>query len=39
MAALPFRLLSAPSQSRLWTHIDTCAAKNPWLPETDRDRN
>ena len=34
MATLPFRLLSAPSQSRLWAHIDRCAARNPWLPET-----
>ena len=36
MATLPFRLLSAPSQSRLWTHIVLCAARNPWLPETVR---
>jgi GT2 family glycosyltransferase len=34
MATLPFRLLSAPSQSRLWAHIERCAASNPWLPET-----
>jgi GT2 family glycosyltransferase/tetratricopeptide (TPR) repeat protein len=33
MATLPFRLLSAPSQSRLWAHIERCAASNPWLPE------
>jgi GT2 family glycosyltransferase len=33
MATLPFRLLSAPSQSRLWAHIERCAAGNPWLPE------
>jgi GT2 family glycosyltransferase/tetratricopeptide (TPR) repeat protein len=33
MATLPFRLLSAPSQSRLWAHIERCAARNPWLPE------
>jgi GT2 family glycosyltransferase len=36
MATLPFRLLSAPSQSRLWAHIRRCAAANPWLPETSR---
>jgi GT2 family glycosyltransferase len=34
MATLPFRLLSAPSQSRLWAHIKRCAGGNPWLPET-----
>ncbi len=34
MATLPFRLLAAPSQSRLWAHIERCAAENPWLPET-----
>ena len=34
MATLPFRLLSAPSQARLWAHIDRCAARNPWLPKT-----
>ena len=34
MATLPFRLLSAPSRSRLWAHIERCAAENPWLPET-----
>jgi O-antigen biosynthesis protein len=33
MATLPFRLLSAPSQSRLWAHVERCAASNPWLPE------
>jgi GT2 family glycosyltransferase/tetratricopeptide (TPR) repeat protein len=33
MATLPFRLLSAPSPSRLWAHIERCAASNPWLPE------
>jgi hypothetical protein len=33
MATLPFRLLSAPSQSRLLAHIERCAASNPWLPE------
>ena len=32
-ATLPFRLVSAPSQSRLWAHIERCAAENPWLPE------
>jgi O-antigen biosynthesis protein len=39
-ASLPFRLISAPSQQRLWRHIRLCAAANPWLPEcrgeTDR---
>jgi GT2 family glycosyltransferase/tetratricopeptide (TPR) repeat protein len=34
MATLPFRLLSAPSQTRLWAHIKRCAAANPWLPDT-----
>ena len=33
-ATLPFRLLSAPSQERLWHHIRLCAAPNPWLPDT-----
>jgi O-antigen biosynthesis protein len=32
MATLPFRLLSAPSDDRLWAHIDRCAARNPWAP-------
>ena len=32
MAALPFRLVSAPSQARLWAHIERCAAANPWWP-------
>ncbi len=32
-ATLPFRLLSAPSQDRLWHHIRLCAAPNPWLPD------
>jgi O-antigen biosynthesis protein len=32
MAILPFRLLSAPSPSRLWAHIERCARDNPWLP-------
>jgi GT2 family glycosyltransferase len=31
-ATLPFRLISAPSQERLWRHIRVCAAENPWLP-------
>ena len=35
MATLPFHLLSAPSQSRLWAHIERCAAANPWLPEAN----
>jgi hypothetical protein len=35
MATLPFRLLSAPSQTRLWAHIDRCAAANPWLLEAN----
>jgi tetratricopeptide (TPR) repeat protein/GT2 family glycosyltransferase len=39
MATLPFRLLSAPSQSRLWTHIALCATRNPWLPEIVRGRD
>jgi GT2 family glycosyltransferase len=34
MATLPFRLLSAPSRSRLWAHVERCAAEDPWLPET-----
>ena len=34
-ATLPFRLVSAPSQSRLWAHIERCAAANPWSPATD----
>jgi GT2 family glycosyltransferase len=33
MATLPFRLLAAPSKSRLWAHIERCSAENPWLPE------
>jgi GT2 family glycosyltransferase/tetratricopeptide (TPR) repeat protein len=33
MATLPFRLLSAPSQARLWAHIERCASPNPWLPD------
>ena len=35
MATLPFRLLAAPSLSRLWAHIDRCAAADPWLPEAE----
>jgi O-antigen biosynthesis protein len=35
MATMPFRLLSAPSQSRLLAHIERCAARNPWLPPTN----
>jgi GT2 family glycosyltransferase len=34
-ATLPFRLVSAPSQSRLWAHMERCAAANPWLPATE----
>jgi hypothetical protein len=33
MATLPFNLLSAPSQFRIWAHIRRCARDNPWLPE------
>jgi O-antigen biosynthesis protein len=32
-ATLPFRLISAPSQQRLWRHIRLCAGANPWLPD------
>jgi GT2 family glycosyltransferase/tetratricopeptide (TPR) repeat protein len=35
-ATLPFRLISAPSQSRVWAHIERCAAANPWSPERER---
>ena len=35
MAALPFSLLSAPSQFRIWAHVRRCAAANPWLPEVN----
>ncbi len=35
MARLPFSLLSAPSQFRIWAHIRRCARDNPWLPETN----
>jgi GT2 family glycosyltransferase len=34
-AALPFSLLSAPSQFRIWAHVSRCAAANPWLPEVN----
>jgi tetratricopeptide (TPR) repeat protein/GT2 family glycosyltransferase len=36
-ATLPFRLISAPSEERLWRHIRLCAASNPWLPAEARD--
>jgi O-antigen biosynthesis protein len=29
-ATLPFRLLSPPSSSRLWKHIERCASVEPW---------
>jgi GT2 family glycosyltransferase len=32
-ATLPFRLLSMPSEKRLWRHIHLCASPNPWLPD------
>jgi len=32
-ATLPFRLISAPSQQRLWRHIRLCAGADPWLPD------
>jgi len=35
MATLPFSLLSAPSQFRIWAHIRRCASANPWLPESN----
>jgi O-antigen biosynthesis protein len=35
MAALPFSLLSAPSQFQIWAHIRRCASPNPWLPEVN----
>ncbi|MBV9828731.1 MAG: tetratricopeptide repeat protein [Alphaproteobacteria bacterium] len=31
-AETPFKLISAPSDARLWRHIQLCAAANPWLP-------
>ena len=33
MVTLPFSLLSAPSQFRIWAHIERCANDNPWQPE------
>jgi GT2 family glycosyltransferase len=33
-ATLPFRLLSMPSEARLWRHIRLCASPNPWLPDS-----
>lgn len=39
LATLPFRLLSAPSQARLWAHTRRCAARNPWSPETGGDQS
>ena len=33
MARLPFRLLAAPSESRVWAHIERCAAADPSLPQ------
>jgi GT2 family glycosyltransferase/tetratricopeptide (TPR) repeat protein len=35
MATLPFSLLSAPSQYRIWAHVSRCATANPWLPEAN----
>jgi GT2 family glycosyltransferase len=35
MATLPFSLLSAPSQYRIWAHVRRCATANPWLPEAN----
>jgi hypothetical protein len=35
MATLPFSLLSAPSQFRIWAHIRRCASANPWLPASN----
>ncbi len=32
-ATLPFRLISAPPQARLWRHIRLCASPNPWLTD------
>jgi len=34
-ATLPFRLLSMPSEVRLWRHIRLCASANPWLPQAE----
>ena len=36
-ATLPFRLISAPSESRLWRHVRLCASGNPWLVSAPRD--
>jgi hypothetical protein len=33
-ATLPFRLVSAPSKTRLWAHVERCAGANPWSPAT-----
>jgi GT2 family glycosyltransferase len=30
MATLPFRLIAAPSEARIWEHIERCASANPW---------
>jgi GT2 family glycosyltransferase/tetratricopeptide (TPR) repeat protein len=38
MATLPFRLIAAPSEARIWDHIQRCASANPWsvaAPSTD----
>ena len=32
-ATLPFRLLSMPSEARLWRHIRLCASPIPWIPD------
>jgi len=34
-ATLPYRLLSMPSEARLWRHIRLCASANPWLPDNE----
>jgi GT2 family glycosyltransferase len=31
MEILPFRLLSPPSEARLWPYVERCAATDPWL--------
>lgn len=36
-ATLPFRLISAPSEKRLWRHVRLCASGNPWLLSAPRD--
>jgi GT2 family glycosyltransferase len=38
MTTLPFRLLSVPSQPRVWAHIERCTASDPWLPEREDHR-